>query len=82
MIDIQLLLEVDQVFRHLLDGRIFTLWRVSMIPGVRDDDRPLGEVTDHSAQVGMIFFPSKQRVLNQQGRLTIFLNGVFIGNLK
>ena len=81
MIDVQLLLKVGQVFRHLLDGRIFTLWRVSMIPGVRDDDGPLGEMTDHSTQVGMIFFPSKQRVLDQQWRLTILLYGVFIGNL-
>ena len=66
-------MKVDKVRGHLFDGRVVTFRRVSVVPGIGNDDCSLGEVTDHAAEAGVVLFPPEERVLDHQRRLTVAL---------
>ena len=65
--DLELGLEAEEVRCHLLDGGVGALGRVSMIPGIGNDDRPLGHVMDLLSYAGEIFFSTEQCVLYEEG---------------
>jgi len=66
LVHLELVLEVDEVGGHLLDGGVGALGGVTMVPRVRNDDGPLGDVVDLLAKTGQVLLPPKQGVLNYQ----------------
>ena len=82
LVHLQLVLEVDQVGGHLLHGGVCALGRVPVIPSVRDDDGPLGHVVDLLAQTCVVFFPSKQSMMNYQRTRLILFTCILVGHLQ
>ena len=52
-----------------------------MVPQVREDDSPPGQVVDLLAQLGEVLLPAQQAVLDQEGRQLLLLLGAFIADL-